>query len=288
MPLFYLLSLLRRKLNAVANRRQGSSCCPELYTRLLHQLGGPDEVFFADASELHQVQSPRVSNQRCLAIIALIPCVESEESKIAIYGTNEDGESHDDVFALQQTIHRVCGLYALLHAACNGLRLAQIVAGKAASSGKGYVRLTWFLAPKSVIACLMGLWGDQGSHACERYLEDSQAVDIFEREMARHDAKVGRCSACPFDTETKAPCYRLPGFLNHHYLAFVQSSEAGMLYEVDGDHEDDEGPWPLRCSIPPGEDLRSPRVADAIKAMVQKRYGGRVSRTCSMMALVQA
>ena len=94
---------------------------PEVFTQLIHTLGVPLEfwdVFSIDDPEL-LVMIPRP----VFALVLVFPTTKAYEKQCELEEASRDeytgcGEK-EDVIWFKQTIHNACGLYAILHAACN-------------------------------------------------------------------------------------------------------------------------------------------------------------------------
>lgn len=109
---------------------------PEIFTSFAHNLGLSSTLKFTEVYDLDETPEAEV-----LAYVLAFPtneendemveardqkhCVDGDEAKEAgrveadpIGGSH--GTSDETVLWLRQTIHNACGLYALLHATCNG------------------------------------------------------------------------------------------------------------------------------------------------------------------------
>ncbi len=75
----------------------------------------------------------------------------------------------------------------------------------------------------------------------------------------------------------------LPGYLDHHIVAYGVSRDTGILYELDGGKR---VPLPTRCRLQAGEDMLSKRVCKAILGDFAKNFRGQVRRPCAVTALV--
>lgn len=93
---------------------------PDVFTSLIRQLGLSEALSFREVWSLNDVASfPRPA----LALILIFPTSETYENhKSAEDATREDyiGDGADDIIWFKQTINNACGLYAILHAVCNG------------------------------------------------------------------------------------------------------------------------------------------------------------------------
>jgi hypothetical protein len=93
---------------------------PEVFTKLIHELGVSDTFSFVDIWALDCIEHvPRAA----AALILVLPTSTEYEQRQSVEDTarKEDNETQGDgVIWLPQTINNACGLYAILHAACNG------------------------------------------------------------------------------------------------------------------------------------------------------------------------
>lgn len=94
---------------------------PDVFTQLAHELGVPPSLSFQDVLTL---DDPTLFPRPALALILIFPTSETyetqkleEEAMYEEYMGSTDGE---DVVWFKQTINNACGLYAILHAVCNG------------------------------------------------------------------------------------------------------------------------------------------------------------------------
>jgi hypothetical protein len=96
---------------------------PEVFTHLLRNIGVSSLRFY----DVLSIDSPDLLEfipRPALALVLVFPTsltyneyTKKEESERATYsGCGE----HEDVVWFKQTIHNACGLYAILHAVCNG------------------------------------------------------------------------------------------------------------------------------------------------------------------------
>jgi ubiquitin carboxyl-terminal hydrolase L3 len=107
---------------------------PEIFTSLAHNLGLASTLKFTEVYDLDEDVSGEV-----LAYVLAFPTdegyderhdkddereIENDskevESKQGTQGGVEGESNGEEILWLRQTIHNACGLYALLHATCNG------------------------------------------------------------------------------------------------------------------------------------------------------------------------
>ena len=94
---------------------------PEVFTQLIHTLGVPLE--FCDVFSIDEPDLLAMIPRPVFALVLVFPTTEAYEKQCKLEEANRDeytgcGE-REDVIWFKQTIHNACGLYAILHAACN-------------------------------------------------------------------------------------------------------------------------------------------------------------------------
>lgn len=87
-----------------------------VFTLLAHNLGASSSLTFTEVYSLDLIPS----DGEILAYILAFPTSENYEDERAAENDSKEEEGEKDVVWLRQTIHNACGLYALLHAVCNG------------------------------------------------------------------------------------------------------------------------------------------------------------------------
>lgn len=101
---------------------------PQIFTSLAHNLGASLGLKFTEVYSLDDGDDEPKKGE-ILAYILAFPTSENCEDERAAEGEKdvsdkekeeEEEEEEKDVIWLRQTIHNACGLYALLHAVCNG------------------------------------------------------------------------------------------------------------------------------------------------------------------------
>ena len=101
---------------------------PEVFTSLAHDLGLSSSLKFIEVYDLDKEPSEEV-----LAYVLAFPTCEGYDDEVEARDETEHGKKEKDptdkvessndetnMLWLRQTIHNACGLYALLHATCNG------------------------------------------------------------------------------------------------------------------------------------------------------------------------
>jgi ubiquitin carboxyl-terminal hydrolase L3 len=93
---------------------------PEVFNLLIHQLGVSEKLSFREVLSLNDVASfPRPA----LALILVFPTSEAYEAHRSAEDADRQeytGSHADGTVWFKQTINNACGLYAILHAVCNG------------------------------------------------------------------------------------------------------------------------------------------------------------------------
>lgn len=104
---------------------------PEIFTSLAHNLGLSSSLKFVEVYDLDEQPEEEV-----LAYVLAFPTSEGYDDEMEARDETHNGNEVEDkerdataavkentnmgVLWLRQTIHNACGLYALLHATCNG------------------------------------------------------------------------------------------------------------------------------------------------------------------------
>jgi ubiquitin carboxyl-terminal hydrolase L3 len=97
---------------------------PDVFTELIHKLGIEQSLSFQDVLSLDDPELLSFLPRPVHALILVFPTTEAYERRIKV----EDLEANDylegaeegSVVFFRQTINNACGLYAILHAVCNG------------------------------------------------------------------------------------------------------------------------------------------------------------------------
>ena len=97
---------------------------PDVFTELAHKLGLSTSLVFEDVLSLDDPELLGFLPRPAFALILVFPTtddyekrVQDEDAKVEEFRTS--GGAGDLVF-FKQTINNACGLYAILHAVCNG------------------------------------------------------------------------------------------------------------------------------------------------------------------------
>lgn len=107
---------------------------PDVFTRLIHQLGVSSNLAFHDVFSLDPEMLALVPCP-VLALVLVFPASsevyekENAAKDAGMEGYKGKGEEEDVVW-FKQTIHNACGFYGILHAVCNGEARKSISRGK--------------------------------------------------------------------------------------------------------------------------------------------------------------
>jgi ubiquitin carboxyl-terminal hydrolase L3 len=94
---------------------------PEVFTALTHKLGVAESLEFQDVLSLDDLDLLAFLPRPAYALVLVLPATEQYEARVTEEESNrEEGQPCSDVLFFKQTINNACGLYAILHAVCNG------------------------------------------------------------------------------------------------------------------------------------------------------------------------
>jgi ubiquitin carboxyl-terminal hydrolase L3 len=95
---------------------------PEVFTELVHKLGVSRTLCFQDVLSLDDSELLAMVPRPAYALVLVFPTTEAYENRIKDEESllEANGGAEGDVLFFKQTINNACGLYALLHAVCNG------------------------------------------------------------------------------------------------------------------------------------------------------------------------
>ena len=226
-----------------------------------------------------------------VALLVLFPDTGYLRQRRAARRAFHEYKIFGDVCFLKQTIANACGMYAILHAACNAVLLLRARIGRSIFYYVLRKRklIVAFADPSSVIGQLNDIFGRCGPKACVEYIQASGAMArIYESEIRRHltmtgGREEGHCPSCVSAVACDAVCDNLPDVIAHHVVTYAISPETGILYELDGNAL---APQPKRCQLRPDEDLLSPQVTRALVRDFREKFGRQVVKPCSTLALV--
>ncbi|KAF2032865.1 ubiquitin carboxyl-terminal hydrolase, family 1 [Setomelanomma holmii] len=223
---------------------------PEVFTELIHQLGVSTTLEFQDVLSLDDPELLAFLPRPAYALILVFPTtpaykdkVRDEDAKREPYETTH---SDSDVSFFKQTINNACGLYAILHAICNG-------------------EARNMRASTSIIARLQSEALSLNPHNLALQLEgDAELEEAYARVARKGD--------------TEAP-ENADDEVDYHYVCFVRSHNNDHLYQLDGDREQ-----PIDFGLmPANEDVLSKQCLDVVRGMIGLEDG---NLNFSLMALV--
>ncbi|KAI4717826.1 cysteine proteinase [Aureobasidium sp. EXF-10727] len=188
---------------------------PEIFTSLAHTLGLCSSLTF---HEIYSLDEQCISG-RILAYTLAFPTSESYDEQRAaeipkLKGVDKDDisaskveqgqeqEQDQGVFWVRQTIHNACGLYALLHAACNG-------------SARTFIP-NKTKEPNSILDKLIKTPPNQQSN----FLDTNAHLEKLYADAANQGDTLPPENGVEVDW---------------HYTCFAPSFDAHKLYELDGD-----------------------------------------------------
>ncbi|KZO91090.1 cysteine proteinase [Calocera viscosa TUFC12733] len=224
---------------------------PDVFTQLIHNLGVSKTLSFVDVLSLTDPNLLAFIPRPVLALILVFPDFgdyaagyAKEQAGKPEYEGSGPGE---DAVWFKQTIGNACGLYALLHAVCNGKARDHV------DANSPMARLLTEITPLSV---------GPRAHA----LESSTELEDAHRAAALQ----GQTVAPPAEDHVE-----------HHYICFVRSHKNGHLYQMDGMLK-----GPVDLGEAGGEDdLMGERTLQVVRKFVETGEQGNVG--FSLMALVE-
>ncbi|KAF2455014.1 hypothetical protein BDY21DRAFT_387166 [Lineolata rhizophorae] len=222
---------------------------PDVFTDLIHKLGASPTLGFRDVLTLDE---PELLPRPALALILIFPTLEAYESQKekeeALYEECAGSAREEEVVWFEQTINNACGLYAILHAVCNG-------------DARNFIHTGSFLATL-LETCLTPR---------ERALALESSGEL---ESAYATAAKQGDSAVPANAEDE---------VDFHFVCFAKSSKNSHMYELDGDRK---GPVDKGALLGSNDDIFTEGVLGIVREYIQ-REGGE-SSNFSLMALVRA
>ncbi|OCK83939.1 cysteine proteinase, partial [Lepidopterella palustris CBS 459.81] len=139
-----------------------------------------------------------------LALVLAFPTTDIyENQKAQEEGIRDYKDTGEDVLWFKQKINNACGLYAVLHAVCNGTARGQI-------------------DQNSTFAEIIHACTPLNSNDRADFVEDNKALEVAFEAVARQG-------------DTEAP-QNPEDEVDFHYICFVKS-EDNHLYELDGDRK---------------------------------------------------
>jgi ubiquitin carboxyl-terminal hydrolase L3 len=97
---------------------------PEVFNNLIHRLGVSKSLEFQDVLSLDDPDLLAFLPRPAHALILVFPTTEAYDERHAADDAklelHESNQTDGDIIFFKQTINNACGLYAILHAVCNG------------------------------------------------------------------------------------------------------------------------------------------------------------------------
>jgi ubiquitin carboxyl-terminal hydrolase L3 len=94
---------------------------PDVFTELIHKLGVSKSLCFQDVLSLDDPDLLAFLPRPADALVLVFPTTDAYKKRVSqISGALAGSGAEKDVVYFKQTINNACGLYALLHAVCNG------------------------------------------------------------------------------------------------------------------------------------------------------------------------
>ncbi|KAF1846086.1 ubiquitin carboxyl-terminal hydrolase, family 1 [Cucurbitaria berberidis CBS 394.84] len=224
---------------------------PEVFTELIHKLGLSKSLSFHDVLSLDDPELLAFLPRPVYALILVFPTtaayeerIDQEEAELLDYqGSGVD----EDVVFFKQTINNACGLYAILHAVCNG------------DAGRK-------IDDASLIGQLLQAGLPLVPDKLALMLEHSEELELAYAEVATKG-------------DTEAPAHA-EDEVDFHYITLVKSHTNSHLYQLDGDRKRpvDHGPMAVH------EDVLSDKSLDIIRSMMASEGN---NLNFSLMALVE-
>jgi ubiquitin carboxyl-terminal hydrolase L3 len=236
---------------------------PDIFTELIHKLGISPSLNFQDVFSLDpELLSfiPRPAH----ALILVFPTTNEYERRVNVEDFKAkdvlDSDDENEIVFFRQTINNACGLYAILHAVCNGEVRNSF--GKPASN-----------------ACTPPLTLTKASNSpMDNILRSCLPARPRERALAlENDQELERAYAEVAQKGATAPPASAEDEVDFHYIAFVTSHINEHLYQLDGDRK-----RPIKlAALEEGEDVLSEKCLEVIRGMMVED-----NLNFSLMALV--
>ncbi|KAI4709964.1 hypothetical protein J4E89_005195 [Alternaria sp. Ai002NY15] len=181
---------------------------PDVFTELAHKLGLSTSLVFEDVLSLDDIELLGFLPRPAFALILVFPTTDDYEKRVqdkdATLEEFRTSGGAGDVIFFKQTINNACGLYAILHAVCNG-------------EARRYIN------SDSIVAQLLDSSLTPDSDELAKALEKN---DGLERAYAGVASK----------GDTEAPL-NAEDEVDYHYIAFIKSAKDDHLYQLDGDRK---------------------------------------------------
>lgn len=102
---------------------------PDVFTDLIHKLGVSEKLCFQDVWSLENADELAFVPRPVYGLILVFPTTPSYEARVEEEDAgleDYEGGGEGRVMFFKQTINNACGLYAIIHAVCNGLSNDQL------------------------------------------------------------------------------------------------------------------------------------------------------------------
>ncbi|KAH8721572.1 ubiquitin carboxyl-terminal hydrolase, family 1 [Phaeosphaeriaceae sp. PMI808] len=223
---------------------------PEVFTELIHKLGVSESLEFQDVLSLDDPEVLGFLPQPVYALCLVFPTTEEYDERVleedAVEEQHEAGNEDRNVVFYKQTINNACGLYAILHAVCNGEARTKLISDSILD------KLLRTAALPDVDQLTRALESDSGLE--QAYAEVAMKGDTEAPESAEDE-------------------------VDYHYICFVKSHENGHLYQLDGVRT-----RPIDIgALAADEGVLSDKCLDVIRSMMANADG---NVNFSLMALV--
>jgi len=223
---------------------------PDVFTELIHKLGISPSLSFQDVLSLDPELLSFVPRP-VHALILVFPTTEEYERRVSVEDFNVkdalDGEEDGEVVFFRQTINNACGLYAILHAVCNGETRNSFGQPSTTSCTPP---LSFVKAPSSIM---------------DHLLKDCLPAHPKDRALAlENNHELERTYAEVAQKGDTAPPVRAEDEVDFHYIAFVKSHINSRLYQLDGDRK-----RPTRlAALREADDVLSEKCLEVIRSMM--------------------
>jgi len=222
---------------------------PDVFTQLIHDLGVSPDLSFQDVLTL---DDSALFPRPALALILIFPTSDAYETQKAKeeaeYEEYTGGTDKEGVVWFKQTINNACGLYAILHAVCNG-------------SARDFIQ------PESILGTLLKSCLPLNPYRRALILENSKELEsVYVAAAMKGD------TPAPTNAEDE---------VDFHYVCFVKSNRDSHIYELDGDRI---CPIDKGITIGSNDDMLSEGGLSIVREFIQRKSGD--GSGFSLMALV--
>ena len=212
---------------------------PDVFTRLAHDLGASSVLRFQDVPTLEE---PALFPRPAIALILIFPTSTSYEAQRAKEEADDVKSPKEridmvNVVWFKQTINNACGLYAILHAVCNG-------------PARKYIRTDF-----SRTACWVELMNLGPRSYIARLIETCLPLDVAGRalELEKSEELEALYATAASEGDTSPPL-NPEDEVDFHFVCFALSETDSHIYLLDGDRI---GPVSTGVALAPGDDMLS-------------------------------